>query len=65
MSHLFVFHGAQEGDILAKWESTSWAKKLAAKKTRANLGDFDRFKVMVARKSKAAAVKAKVAELKK
>jgi large subunit ribosomal protein L14e len=56
---------SQAADILAKWESTSWAKKLAAKKKRANLTDFDRFKVMVARKQKSKIVKAKMAELAK
>ena len=43
----------KEGDTLATWEKSSWAKKLAARKKRANLNDFDRFKVMVARKQKA------------
>eukprot|EP00616_Rhizochromulina_sp_CCMP1243_P019790 CAMPEP_0118961688 /NCGR_PEP_ID=MMETSP1173-20130426/293_1 /TAXON_ID=1034831 /ORGANISM="Rhizochromulina marina cf, Strain CCMP1243" /LENGTH=133 /DNA_ID=CAMNT_0006909873 /DNA_START=25 /DNA_END=426 /DNA_ORIENTATION=+ len=55
---------ALEGaDIIAKWESTSWAKKLAAKKKRSNLSDFDRFKVMIARKQKSRIVAAKMAEL--
>ena len=35
-----------------KWNSTAWAKKLAVRKTRANLTDFDRFKVMIAKKQK-------------
>eukprot|EP00529_Nitzschia_sp_RCC80_P032952 CAMPEP_0113494224 /NCGR_PEP_ID=MMETSP0014_2-20120614/28996_1 /TAXON_ID=2857 /ORGANISM="Nitzschia sp." /LENGTH=134 /DNA_ID=CAMNT_0000388109 /DNA_START=385 /DNA_END=789 /DNA_ORIENTATION=- /assembly_acc=CAM_ASM_000159 len=52
-----------EGDTLAKWEATSWAKKLAAKKKRANLSDFDRFKVMVAKKQKAEIIAKKMAEL--
>mmetsp|Transcript_59904 Transcript_59904/g.71989 ORF Transcript_59904/g.71989 Transcript_59904/m.71989 type:complete len:135 (+) Transcript_59904:193-597(+) len=42
----------KEGDILAKWEKSSWAKKLASKSKRAALSDFGRFKVMVARKKK-------------
>lgn len=36
-----------EGDILAKWEKTSWAKKIAMKKRRKTLTDFDRFKLKV------------------
>ena len=52
-----------EGDIMAKWEATSWAKKLSSKKKRANLNDFDRFKVMVAKKQKAAIIAKKMAEL--
>lgn len=54
----------QAADIMAKWEATSWAKKLTAKKRRANLTDFDRFKLMVARQQKAKIVKAKMAEIK-
>ena len=47
----------EDADIMAKWETTSWAKKNAAKKRRASLNDFERFKVMVARKAKSAAIK--------
>jgi len=41
-----------DNDIMAKWEATSWAKKLATKKKRAKLTDFERFKVMVAKKER-------------
>jgi large subunit ribosomal protein L14e len=50
-------------NILAAWEATSWAKKMATKKVRANLSDFDRFKVMIAKKQKSKIVAEKVAEL--
>jgi large subunit ribosomal protein L14e len=53
----------EEDDILSKWEATSWAKKLASKRKRANLSDFDRFKVMVAKKQKSAIIAKKMAEL--
>lgn len=36
-----------EGDILAKWEKTSWAKKITMQKRRRALTDFDRFKLKV------------------
>lgn len=52
-----------EADTLAKWEASSWAKKLSAKKKRASLDDFGRFKVMVARKQKSAIIAKKMAEL--
>jgi len=52
-----------DADTMAKWEATSWAKKLNARKKRANLSDFDRFKVMVAKKQKAAIIARKMAEL--
>jgi len=54
----------KEGDVLAKWETSAWAKKIKTKKTRANLSDFDRFKVMVAKKQKSEIVSKKVASLK-
>ena len=40
----------------AKWEACGWAKKLSAKRKRASLSDFDRFKVMVAKGKKKAAL---------
>lgn len=52
-----------EADVIAKWEATSWAKKLSNRKKRASLNDFDRFKVMVAKKQKAAIIAKKMAEL--
>ena len=45
-------------------EGSQWAKKLAAKKTRAGLSDFDRFKVMVAKKQKSRIIAQKIKELK-
>merc|ERR1719231_2010834 len=38
----------EKDGIMAKWENTAWAKKLKAKKARADMNDFDRFKLMVA-----------------
>lgn len=37
-------------DITKDWENTVWARKLHRKSLRASMTDFDRFKVMVARK---------------
>ena len=49
-----------EQDIMNKWTSCAWAKKLDNKKKKAAMGDFDRFKLMVARKQRAALIAAKV-----
>jgi len=43
--------------IMKKWSESSWAKKLQAKKARAELTDFERFKLMVAKKKRSALVK--------
>jgi large subunit ribosomal protein L14e len=53
-----------EQGIMNEWTKSSWAKKIAAKKTRASLGDFQRFKVMVAKKQKSKIVAEKLAQLK-
>ena len=53
-----------KGDVKGKWESTSWAGKIAKKAKRASLNDFDRFKVMVARKQKSKIVRSKMASMK-
>jgi len=50
----------EKSNVLAKWENTVWAKKLAAKKKRAAMTDFERFQLMVARKQKAALVAEKL-----
>lgn len=50
----------QSQGILEKWNATAWAKKLENKKKRANLGDFDRFKVMVAKKQRSQIIKEKL-----
>jgi ribosomal protein L14E/L6E/L27E len=40
---------AKEG-VLAKWEATAWAKKLAVREARANTTDFDRFQIQSAKR---------------
>lgn len=50
----------QKADVLAKWEATAWAKKRAMRAKRANLTDFDRFKVMVAKKQRSKAIQEKL-----
>lgn len=54
----------EEGKILEKWENTAWAKKLAAKTKRANLTDFERFQLMVARKQRSSLISEKLAAIK-
>merc|ERR550537_254665 len=46
-----------EDKTLEKWSATAWAKKLKAKEVRSAMTDFDRFKLMVAKKKRAAQVK--------
>jgi large subunit ribosomal protein L14e len=54
----------QEQSTLAKWQKTAWAKKIDAKAKRAKLGDFDRFKLMIAKKQKSKIIADKLATMK-
>mmetsp|Transcript_8240 Transcript_8240/g.24771 ORF Transcript_8240/g.24771 Transcript_8240/m.24771 type:complete len:137 (+) Transcript_8240:64-474(+) len=56
----FEAEGAAE-----KFNKSGWGKKMEMRAKRASLTDFDRFKVMVLRKKRAAAVNKKFKELKK
>jgi large subunit ribosomal protein L14e len=47
----------------AAWEATGVSKKLVARKKRAALTDFDRFKVMVAQKKRSHLIRVKMAQL--
>merc|ERR1711862_559429 len=51
--------------IIKKWEQTGWAKKKAAQAARANLTDFERFKLMICRKKAGHAARAVARKLTK
>lgn len=51
--------------VAEKWSQSAWAKKLDAQKKRAEMSDFERFKVMLARKTRSAHIKKELATLKK
>ncbi|KAJ3415855.1 60S ribosomal protein L14 [Chytridiales sp. JEL 0842] len=55
----------EKQDILAAWNKTAWAKKLASREARAKMTDFDRFKLMVAKKQRRAIVGKEFAKLRK
>lgn len=38
-----------DAEVLEKWEKTAWAKKLATRKKKASMTDFDRFKLKLAK----------------
>jgi len=44
----------QKADILNKWKASAWAKKLEVRQKRTATNDFDRFKIMLARKKRSA-----------
>eukprot|EP00053_Salpingoeca_punica_P007304 m.67025 g.67025 ORF g.67025 m.67025 type:complete len:152 (+) comp14088_c2_seq1:59-514(+) len=55
----------KEAGIAEKWAATSWARKLASRKTRANLSDFDRFVVKINRQKRARIQNKELSKLKK
>jgi large subunit ribosomal protein L14e len=67
-----VPRGAKSEDVKAKYDAadvdkvfaaSSWGRKLDSKAKRANLSDFGRFKVMVARMKKSKAIAAELSKL--
>mmetsp|Transcript_29875 Transcript_29875/g.58648 ORF Transcript_29875/g.58648 Transcript_29875/m.58648 type:complete len:137 (+) Transcript_29875:94-504(+) len=52
-------------DIMSKWADTVRAKQIKARETRKNMTDFERFKLMVAKRKRAVQVRAAVKKSKK
>merc|ERR1712093_36256 len=42
----------EKAGVLEKWESSGWAKKLAARQVRKNSNDFERFQIQLAKRSR-------------
>jgi large subunit ribosomal protein L14e len=55
----------EKQDVKALFAKTSWAKKLDVRQKRQSLNDFDRFKVMIARKKNSTVVGKKFAKIRK
>jgi len=51
--------------VLEAWKKTAWAKKLANREAKKSLTDFDRFRVMVAKKRVNHAVNTELKKVKK
>ncbi|CDS04128.1 hypothetical protein LRAMOSA07083 [Lichtheimia ramosa] len=55
----------EKNDTLNTWAKSAWAQKLAQRQVRANLTDFDRFKVQKLKNKRRVAVNSAVAAAKK
>merc|ERR1712244_66089 len=42
----------EAAEVTKKWQETTWAKKIAARERRAELTDFERFKLMKAKQAR-------------
>ncbi|KAJ3609119.1 hypothetical protein NHX12_023645 [Muraenolepis orangiensis] len=61
----FVRKAWEKAEVNQKWEQSSWAKKIEARKKRAQMSDFDRYKVMKAKKMRNRIIKHEVKKLQK
>ncbi|CBZ50828.1 hypothetical protein NCLIV_039030 [Neospora caninum Liverpool] len=55
----------EKDDVIAKFNQSSWGKKRQVKEQRANMTDFDRFKLMVILKQRRKVMQQKLKTLKK
>ncbi|KAI8984594.1 60S ribosomal protein L14e [Mycotypha africana] len=55
----------EKSDIVGAWQKTAWAKKIEQRKARANLTDFDRFKLAKLKNQRRFAVASAVKAAKK
>merc|ERR1712002_107469 len=55
----------EKEDVSAQWAATTWAQKIASKARKAQLTDFDRFKLMKIKQRRARIINAEVKRLKK
>merc|ERR1712072_650267 len=55
----------KDAGIQEKWDKSAYSKTLKRRATRASLNDFDRFKVMLARKSKSQKLAGAVRKMRK
>merc|ERR1711931_128066 len=55
----------EKEDVSAQWAATTWAQKIASKARKAQLTDFDRFKLMKIKQKRARIINAEVKRLKK
>mmetsp|Transcript_2882 Transcript_2882/g.10433 ORF Transcript_2882/g.10433 Transcript_2882/m.10433 type:complete len:126 (-) Transcript_2882:205-582(-) len=47
----------EEADVQGKWDSSAWGKKLAARRAKKAMTDFERYKAVVAKTKRAAAIR--------
>lgn len=61
----YVRKAWEKADINKKWAATRWAKKIDARERKAKMTDFDRYKVMKAKKMRNRIIKLEVRKLQK
>ncbi|XP_075886484.1 large ribosomal subunit protein eL14 [Nelusetta ayraudi] len=61
----FVRKAWEKALVTEKWVQSSWAKKIEAREKRAKMTDFDRFKVMKAKRMRNKIIKHEVKKLQK
>ncbi|XP_039592899.1 60S ribosomal protein L14 [Polypterus senegalus] len=59
----FVRKAWEKAEVNKKWTESSWAKKIEAREKRAKMSDFDRYKVMKAKRMRNKIIKHEVTKL--
>ena len=60
-----VAAAVEKAGVVAAWNKTTWAKKIASREAKKNLTDFERFRIMVAKKRTNHAINTQVNKVKK
>uniref|UniRef100_A0A0D6RA73 Large ribosomal subunit protein eL14 domain-containing protein n=1 Tax=Araucaria cunninghamii TaxID=56994 RepID=A0A0D6RA73_ARACU len=60
-----LIEAMQAAEVQKRWENSSWGRKLIVQKKRAELNDFERFKVMLAKIKRGALIRHELSKLKK
>ncbi|KAL3860694.1 hypothetical protein ACJMK2_010785 [Sinanodonta woodiana] len=55
----------EKDEISKKWEETTWAKKIATREKKAQMSDFDRFKLMKAKQARNRLINVEFGKLRK
>merc|ERR1712212_51905 len=61
----FVRKAWEKAQVNEKWAESSWAKKIEARQKRSKMSDFDRFKVMKAKRMRNKIIRTEVKKLQK
>lgn len=60
-----LIEAMESAEVQKRWENSSWGRKLIVQKRRAELNDFERFKIMLAKIKRGALIKRELSKLKK
>jgi len=60
-----LIEAMEAAEVQKRWDNSSWGRKLIVQKRRAELNDFERFKIMLAKIKRGTLIKRELSKLKK